>query len=213
MRIFTLIFFVFLGHFSFAQFEENFHPMVEGDSLTVAQYMQQEKVPGFSFYAHFGDGSDTTVLLGTTGGPEPGPISLDTRFQAGSMGGAAVCLAILHLVQEGHIDLDAPANTYLAKPLIDKRHKPDGPVTVRDLILYKRDFRVDQKPKGYPAGIPLPTMDQILAGSGPCNTTAIAVRGNLNKSGNSQFANLLLLQLILDTIINNPFPGLCRNSF
>jgi CubicO group peptidase (beta-lactamase class C family) len=206
MRIITLIILFLSSLAAYAQFEENFRPIVDGDPISLAQYMEQAKVRGFSFYASFGDGSDTSALRGHAGDAEQTALTLDTRFQAGSMGGAAVCLAILELVQEEKIDLDAPANNYLETPLVDKRSNPDGPVTVRDLLTYKRNFKVNQKPKGYPFGVALPTMEEILKGSGPCNTPAIEVKGNLNKSGNSQFTNTLLLQLILEKHYSKPFP-------
>ena len=205
MRTFTLIVFLLTSLISFAQLDKNLRPMTKGEPLSLTEYMDQEGVPGFSLYASFGDGSDTSLLVGHRGGSAQKEITLDTRFQAGSMGGAAVALAILHLVHEGHIDLDAPANNYLEKPITDKRRKPDGPVTIRDLLTFRRDFDVNQKPQGYPSDAKLPTMDEILAGSGPCNTSAIEVKGNLNKQGNGQFANMLLLQLVLEKHYGKPF--------
>jgi hypothetical protein len=210
MRFITLFIMLLSCFTAQAQFEENFRPRVEGDPVTVAEYMQEGGVTAFSFYADFGNGCDTSALLGHQGDEAQTALSLDTRFQAGSMGGAAVCLAILNLAHQGHIDLDAPANNYLETPLVDKRRNPDGPVTVRDLIIYKRDFRVNQKPKGYPFGESLPSMEQILAGSGPCNTPAIEVKRNINTNGDSQFANTLLLQLILEKHYSKPFQDIMQ---
>ncbi|MFK7971705.1 MAG: serine hydrolase domain-containing protein [Bacteroidia bacterium] len=204
MRSISLCFLLFATLSLQAQFEENFQPITDGDPLTVQAYMEQNNVSGFSFYADFGNGQDTAVLLGHRGDAGQTPMSLDTRFQVSSMGGAAICMAILHLVDQGKIVLDAPADQYLPKPIVDKRKKPDGPVTVRDLIIYRRDFKMNQKPKGYAMGEDLPTLEEVIAGNGPAKTDPITIRGNLNKDQNSQYGNILFLQQILEHHYKKP---------
>lgn len=211
MRIITIITLIISSQCLHAQFEENFKPQTK-EPMTVRDYMSAEQVPGFSFFADFGNGTDTSVLIGHRGDASHSPVILQTRFQAGSMAAAAVCLAVLHLVDQGVVELDAPVNTYLPSPVLDKRKKPDGPVTVRDLLIYRRDFDMAQKPKGYPAGYSLPTLQEVLTGSGSARNKPIAVKGNLNASENSQYGNILYLQQLLEHHYKKPLTEIVRTT-
>ncbi|MDX2642293.1 serine hydrolase [Streptomyces sp. PA03-1a] len=55
----------------------------------------------------------------------------DRRFRVGSVSKSFTTVVLMQLVAEGRIDLDAPANTYLAQPL------PDDRITVRHLLSHR----------------------------------------------------------------------------
>ncbi|MHB9856347.1 serine hydrolase domain-containing protein [Streptomyces krungchingensis] len=55
----------------------------------------------------------------------------DRRFRVGSVSKTFTTVVLMQLVAEGRIDLDAPANTYLPKPL------PDDRITVRHLLSHR----------------------------------------------------------------------------
>ncbi|MFE1195692.1 serine hydrolase domain-containing protein [Streptomyces olivaceoviridis] len=55
----------------------------------------------------------------------------DRRFRVGSVSKTFTTVVLLQLVAEGRVDLDAPANDYLPKPL------PDDRITVRDLLSHR----------------------------------------------------------------------------
>ncbi|ALO99834.1 Putative DD-peptidase [Streptomyces hygroscopicus subsp. limoneus] len=55
----------------------------------------------------------------------------DRRFRVGSVSKTFTTVVLLQLVAEGRVDLDAPANDYLPKPL------PDDRITVRHLLSHR----------------------------------------------------------------------------
>ncbi|WP_449341217.1 serine hydrolase domain-containing protein [Streptomyces canarius] len=55
----------------------------------------------------------------------------DRRFRVGSVSKTFTTVVLMQLVAEGRIDLDAPANDYLPKPL------PDDRITVRHLLSHR----------------------------------------------------------------------------
>ncbi|MEU1621435.1 serine hydrolase domain-containing protein [Streptomyces sp. NPDC005722] len=55
----------------------------------------------------------------------------DRRFRVGSVSKSFTTVVLMQLVAEGRIDLDAPANAYLARPL------PDDRITVRHLLSHR----------------------------------------------------------------------------
>ncbi|MFD7401867.1 serine hydrolase domain-containing protein [Streptomyces sp. NPDC059866] len=55
----------------------------------------------------------------------------DRRFRVGSVSKSFTTVVLMQLVAEGRVDLDAPANDYLPKPL------PDDRITVRHLLSHR----------------------------------------------------------------------------
>lgn len=182
---------------------------IEGELQTLAQRMDYHQVSGASLAIIRNFELDTLITLGKR--DETQSVNENTIFQMGSMTGALVNFAVLRLVNDGTIDLDAPANDYLTSWKIeDKGFTRKNPITVRDLILERRGFQPVYKPKGYQPGAAIPSVQEILAGSPPSNLPALNLKKS--KAKKSSLANDLILQILLEDVHQQPFTTLMETQ-
>jgi CubicO group peptidase (beta-lactamase class C family) len=85
------------------------------------------------------DGVEETAGFGVTSIDNPLPVDADTLFQIGSITKTFTASAIMRLVEQGRIDLDAPVRGYvpglrLADPSVTER------VTLRHLLTHTAGF-------------------------------------------------------------------------
>jgi CubicO group peptidase (beta-lactamase class C family) len=104
----------------------------------------------------------------------------DAVLQVGSISKPVAALVALTLAERGALDLDADVNGALTS-----WHVP-GEVTLRQLLSHTGGMTVESFP-GHPAGAPMPTLGEVLAGSDPSNTDPVEVdaeaRGTYRYSG------------------------------
>lgn len=139
-------------------------------------------------------------------------VTTDTRFQAGSISKPIAAMAVLRLVQEGKLSLDADVNAALTTWKIPGRPAaPHATVTLRELLTHTAGFTVHGFP-GYAAGASVPTLVQVLNGEKPANTPPIRLEaapgGGWKYSGGGY---TVMQQLVLD-VAKEPFPKLLRDS-
>jgi serine-type D-Ala-D-Ala carboxypeptidase/endopeptidase len=111
-------------------------------------YMNDAHVPGM-VYGVVQDGKLVLVQgLGVRDLESRAPVDADTRFRIASMSKAFTGLAILKLRDEGKLQLDAPAATYVPQMAGWTLPTADSPpVTVRDLLNHTAGF-VEDNPWG-----------------------------------------------------------------
>lgn len=117
---------------------------------------------------------DVAVEIVWKGMPEDGfaPEPKALFFQAASISKVIAALAVMRLVEQGTLPLDAPVNRVLRSwQLIG-----DGAdeVTPRLLLAHRAGTNVPGFP-GYPAGAKLPTLVDILNGAPPASTPRVQV--------------------------------------
>jgi CubicO group peptidase (beta-lactamase class C family) len=78
----------------------------------VAQRMTELKVPGVAVGMIIGD-REYTAAFGVTNVDHPLPVDTNTLFQLGSITKTFTATAIMRLVEQGALDLEAPVRTYL----------------------------------------------------------------------------------------------------
>ena len=78
----------------------------------VAESAERLAVPGVSVGVYH-DGAEHRAVWGVTSVENPLPVDDDTLFQFGSTGKTFTAMAIMHLVAEGRVALDATVRTYL----------------------------------------------------------------------------------------------------
>ena len=151
--------------------------LVKGESrqpAKLADRMQELHVPAVSI-AVINDGRiEWARAYGVTriGGP---PATPNTLFQAASISKPVSALAVMQLVQEGKLNLDADVNDYLRSwrlPASDltKTQK----VTLRRLLSHSAGMTVHGF-AGYAAGEKVPTLVEVLNGAAPANSAPIRV--------------------------------------
>jgi CubicO group peptidase (beta-lactamase class C family) len=151
--------------------------LVKGESrqpVKLADRMKELHVPAVSIAVIKGGQIEWARAYGVTriGGS---PATADTLFQAASISKPVSALAVLQLVQEGKLNLDADVNDYLRSwrlPASDlaKTQK----VTLRRLLSHSAGMTVHGF-AGYAAGEKVPTLIEVLNGAAPANSAPIRV--------------------------------------
>lgn len=132
---------------------------------------------------------------------EKRPVTPQTLFQAASISKSINGVAILKLVEQGKLQLDADINQYLKTwhPSADS-----GKITLAHLLSHTAGLTVHGFP-GYEVTDTLPTVEQILSGKRPANTKevkpAFAPGRRMQYSG----GGTTVTQLILTGVTGVPY--------
>lgn len=128
-----------------------------------------------------------------------------TLFQAASISKPVTMTAMLRLVDDGQLDLDADVNRYLTTWQVpDTGAFAQIPVTLRELASHTagttpRGFM------GYAPGAPLPTPRQILAGQPPATSEALRVVAMPGSEERYSGGGTVLVQQLLEDATHRPF--------
>ena len=134
----------------------------------------------------------------------------DTLFQAASISKPTTATAVHRLVESGTLDLDAPVNTYLESwKLPENEFTRATPVTLRMLLSHTGGTTVSGFP-GYEPTDTLPTLQQVLDGSGPANTPAIFVDIPPGQTSRYSGGGTTIVQQMLIDVVGKPFPELMQ---
>jgi len=102
-------------------------------------------------------------------------VTTETLFQAASISKPVAALGILHLVDKGLLNLDAPVNDKLKSWHIpDNEFTKDKKVSLKGLLNHSAGLTVNGFP-GYSVKNDIPTIIQVLEGEEPSNTDPIRV--------------------------------------
>ena len=211
--IFTLILLCALFPLLKAQPEKTFVFEENGKISSMEDKMLQEKIQGLSICLVQNLEVDTALQWGYRDVDKQLKVNEETLFQVGGMAAALTKFAVLRLVKEGRIDLDADVNQYLVTwKLPENKFTKNQPVTIRDLLLNRRGFKTISKPKGYLPGDDLPTLQQMLNGLPPSKEAPVRLKANLNKSGNTSFHTIMILHQLLEDIHQKPFASIMQSE-
>jgi CubicO group peptidase (beta-lactamase class C family) len=142
------------------------------------------------------------------GGP---PVSVSTLFGAASMSKPLTAMAVLRLVQEGKIDLDADVNTYLKSWRIPvNEYTKNHPVTVRELLSHTSGIgthggMIYDPDKG------IPSMLEILDGKPPATTPPVRVEWEPGTKYAYANGGYMILELLISEITGKPFAEAMRD--
>jgi len=184
--------------------------LVKGESrrpVRLADRMEELHVPAVSI-AVINDGKiEWARAYGVTrvGGPAATP---DTLFQAASISKPVSALAVVQLVQEGKLNLDADVNDYLRSwrlPASDltKTQK----VTLRRLLSHSAGMTVHGF-AGYAAGEKVPTLVEVLNGTAPANSAPIRVDIVPGTQFRYSGGGYEVMQQLVEDVTQQPFPQL-----
>jgi CubicO group peptidase (beta-lactamase class C family) len=137
-------------------------------------------------------------------------VSPDTPFQAGSISKPVFALAVMRLVQEGILDLDANVNTYLTSCQIPENEGWKPRITLRQLLSHTAGTTVHGF-KGYPAHGPWPTAPQTLQGETPANNPPVVVDILPGLQSRYSGGGTTVAQQAVIDVVKNPFPSLMRD--
>jgi CubicO group peptidase (beta-lactamase class C family) len=177
----------------------------------LADRMSELKVPGVSVAVIHEGRIEWARGFGVArvGGPAVTP---DTLFQAASISKPIFALAVLHLVDQGKLNLDTNVNDYLKSwKLPDNEFTAKDKVTLRRLLSHSAGLTVHGFP-GYEAGAKLPTTPQILDGAPPANTPPIRVDVVPGSMFRYSGGGYVLAQQLLHDVTGIPLQKLMRDS-
>jgi CubicO group peptidase (beta-lactamase class C family) len=144
-----------------------------------------------------------------TGGPA---VTADTLFQAASISKPVFALAVLHLVDEGKLKLDADVNDYLKDWKVhDNEFTVTKKVTLRAILSHSAGLTVHGF-GGYAAKTPLPTTVQILDGAPPANSPAIRVDAIPGTRYQYSGGGYVIAQQLLSDVTGVPLPKFMRDT-
>ena len=109
--------------------------VLAGIDATVRAEMERTDQPGVALGVTDSDGTLAVRTYGLAEVASGRPVGLDTLFETGSIGKSFTAIAILQLVDEGRLDLDAPVARYLPWLEIAQR-TGDPPITAAHLLAH-----------------------------------------------------------------------------
>ena len=130
-------------------------------------------------------------------------VTTTTGFNIGSISKTIAAWGVMKLVQDGKIDLDAPAEKYLTRWRLPKSEFDSDAVTIRRLLSHTAGLSLH----GYPGWSPkdkLPTIEESLNGknNGPGRVEIIMEPGTNWKYSGGGFS---ILQLIIEEVTGQKF--------
>lgn len=142
-----------------------------------------------------------------------GTATAKTLFPSGAQGRPIATFIALRMVQEGRLELDTDINTYLKTWKVpENAFTKQQPVTLRHLLAGTSGFTW-QKYMGYPAGTPLPTLEQALRGEAPAQTPPVTVHFLPGSKFGNSAEELLVLQKLLEDVTGMSWQLLLKSIF
>lgn len=179
-------------------------------AFTLTERMEHYGVPGVSVAVMNGGRIEWARGYGVASVETGAPVTERTRFQAASISKPVAAVAALQLVEEGLVDLDTDVNEYLTSWQVPPSDASNGePVTLRRLLTHSAGLTVHGFP-GYAAGEPVPTVIQVLDGSGPANTDPVRVDLEPGSEWRYSGGGYTVMQQLVEDVRGQPFAEVMR---
>jgi CubicO group peptidase (beta-lactamase class C family) len=177
---------------------------------TLRQRMVSHKVPAFSIALI--DQGELAWAKGygvlEAGGDQA--VTTETLFQAASISKPVTAMVACILVEAGALDLDADVNTILSSWKLPKsKHTLERPVTLRGLLSHTSGVGVYGYP-GYPAGAPLPTLQQILDGKPPALHKPVRMKQAPGTGFLYSGGAYMMIQQMIEDVTGRPLADLAQ---
>ena len=130
------------------------------------------------------------------------PVTPETGFNVGSISKTPAAWAVMHLVEEGKVDLDRPIEFYLKRWRLPTTSFDNGQVTVRRLLSHTSGISTHDY-HGWDPDKPLPPIEDSL--SGKTGTGEVHVVSTPGSAFSYSGANFLILALLVEEISKQPF--------
>ena len=184
-------------------------PARESPAQTLAQRMQYYATPGASIGV-IDDGALAWASgLGVRMMGMADAVTATTPFQAGSISKPVFALAVMRLVEQGTLDLDADVNGYLTSWRVPANGGWQPRITLRQLLSHTAGTTVHGF-RGYPASGPWPTPLEVLQGVPPANTPEVIVDLMPGLAFRYSGGGTTIAQQVVVDVLGRPFPDLMR---
>ncbi|MBI1197849.1 MAG: serine hydrolase [Phenylobacterium sp.] len=167
--------------------------------------------PGDLAFVMIEDGHPTVERFSSIGRP----VDRDTLFQVASLSKWVTALGVMHLVETGRIDLDAPVDTYLKRWKLPPSEYDNRQVTVRRLLSHTAGLTDGLGYLGFAPGQPLqPLPDSLTRAADASPGHDGRVRVGLPPGGQWKYSGggYALLQLLIEDVTGEPFDTYMRHA-
>ncbi len=177
--------------------------------LPIVDRMRELDVPGVSVAIIEGGEVVDQAEYGVRAAGADSPVTPTTRFQACSISKPVTALAMLRLVEQGELDLDADINDRLVAWRVPPNGSWQPRVTLRQLASHSAGLTTHGFP-GYPRDAPLPSLVEVLTGTAPANTQGVRVDQLPGTQFRYSGGGTLVMQLLLEEATGRALPDLVR---
>lgn len=194
------------------QVENSLLPYVPVEGLpgwNLLERMRYHRVPGLSIAVIRNYKIDWVKAYGLADTTARIPVTPATLFSAGSISKLATAMAVMRLVQEGRLSLDAPINTYLTSwKLPENDFTRKRPVTLRLLLSHQGGTSQSAYFGFVPSAKPLPSVVDILSGQPQAETRPVVVNQESGTGFQYSGGGYLVTQLALMDVLGQDFATL-----
>lgn len=188
--------------------------VVRGDNarLTIGERLRFYRVPAVSVAVIDSGRIDWARAWGTVEAGRGSAADTTTLFQAASISKPVSAAGALRLVDDGLLTLDGDVNRWLESWQVPENPlTAAAPVTLRRLLSHTAGTTVSGFP-GYAAGDPIPTLVQVLEGSGPANTEPVEVDTVPGSEFRYSGGGYSIVQLLIEDVTGEPFSHFMQES-
>ncbi len=182
----------------------------EEQKWSLAERMAFYKVPAVSVAVINNYEIEWAKAWGVT---EPGgatAASPDTLFQTAQISESVGAMAVMHLVEQGKLNLDANVNDYLKSWKVpENEFTRVKAVTLRELLSHNAATTIAGFP-GYNVRVERPSLAEILRGIPPSSTGAVEVAGVPGSKWQYSGGGFEIIQQVLEDVTGESFPQLMQ---
>ncbi len=166
--------------------------------------IEEKKLPSMAIAVVDGDGTVWAEGFGYEDAARTRPATAHTVFRIGSVSKLFTDLAVMQLVEQGKLDLDAPVTRYL--PSFHPHNPFGGEITLRELMSHRAGL-VREPPVGHYFDDSSPSIDATVASLN--ETTLAYAPGTHTKYSN---AGVAVVGDVLQQVTGQPFAAYLRQA-
>lgn len=180
------------------------------DTAPLAERMAFYKTPGMSMAVIRDDAVAWTGQAGVLKAGEPAEVTERSIFEAGSVSKFVTAILVLHLVEEGKLDLDSDVNRFLISWKVPEcEFTQNRKVTLRYLLSHQAGIpsvaRITEEPGRGEATLP-----QILGGVPPALTPPAVPEREPGTQWAYSNPGYVIIQLVLEDVTGKPLAQLAE---
>ena len=135
-----------------------------------------------------------------------------TLFQVGELGLPLTALGILHFVEKGDLNLDEDVNISLSSWKVPQNAKTQKtPLTLRHLLSHSSGATLKTLP-GIKQGEALPTLDEILTGTGPAANSPMTIDFEPGSLIRPSMGGAVIIQQIIEDVVKKSFLSIMEEA-
>jgi CubicO group peptidase (beta-lactamase class C family) len=152
------------------------------------------------------DGGDVTwtKAFGVADRRTGAPMQTDSTFCFASCAKSMTAWGVMHLVEQGQVDLDAPVDQYLKRWHLSASQFDPGGVTTRRVLSHTAGLTVGGYGGYFPRRYPIPSLEQVLDGQNQWNG-AVQIAWEPGSGFHYSGGGYTVLQMVIEDVTGEPY--------